>query len=110
MHIDALVEQAPANAGHHGGTSPRTAGQGLAGTAFIDTQADFTAVEDLHEAGVHTLRKTGMVLDQRAVQLHQSGIHIVHQLHRMRIAHGNGCYPDCSWLQRRVECQRPFLC
>ncbi|KAF1042855.1 MAG: hypothetical protein GAK34_02753 [Delftia tsuruhatensis] len=47
-----------------------------------------------------------MALDQRAPGGHGRMVHIVHQLHRMRVAHGNGGDPDRGFV---AQLQGPLL-
>src|SRR5690606_34822911 len=59
--------------------------------------------DDLHEAGIDATRKTRMTFDQGTLLLHWCVIHIINDLYRMRIAHGNGRYPA----RVVVDIQRP---
>ena len=87
MHGDGGVQQATADAGHHRRTGASAAGQGFASAALVHAQGNFLTVEHLHEAGVHPLRKAGVLFDLRAVRGHRRGVDVVHYLHGVRVAH-----------------------
>jgi hypothetical protein len=57
----------------------------------------------LHETGVDALGKAFMMLDQRSVQMHGCGLHMVDHLHCMGVAHRYYRHPGSS----SVDVQRP---
>ena len=83
----ALVEQAAADAGHHRRARAGAARERLAGAALPHAQPNVSAIDDLHVARVHALRKRGWrsisgpcVVDRRVLDVGDD-------LHRVRIAH-----------------------
>ena len=86
-HPHRRIEQAARDAGHHRGAGAGAARQRLARAALPDAQRNAVAVEHLHVAGVHPLRKARVRFEQRALRRDRRARHVGHQLHRVRIAH-----------------------
>jgi hypothetical protein len=98
-----------------GGAGAGAAGQGLAGAALVDTQADRVAVDHLHEAGIDPARKARVRFDQRSLFGDRRGIDVGHHLHRVRVAHryalisiltpstSSGCTAASVWLSKGIS-------
>jgi len=109
IHIHPAVQQAQADAGHYGGAGTGAAGQRLARAALMHAQAHPRAADHLHEAGVDAVGKTRVVLDQRALGGDGRGVHVIHHLHGMGVAHGQDGHGNDGALGRRAQRQLPGL-
>ncbi len=109
LHVDAAVQQPEADARHHRRARAGAAGQRFAGAALEHAQPDVRAVDHLHEARVHALRKTRVVLDLRALLGHGGGVDVVDHLHRVRVAHRQHRYGNDSAARAGAERQVPGL-
>src|SRR6266581_837867 len=90
------IDEAAAYAGHDGRAGAGATGQGFAGAALVDAQADRMATGDFHEAGIDPLRKARVRFDQRAIPRHGRAVYIGDDLHGMGIAHRYGGDGDAA--------------
>src|SRR3569833_3967721 len=63
--------------------------QGLSGTALIDPQTNVAGIYDLHEAGVHPVRKSPIPFDGRSKAFHRRPLYRHDFKDRVRIANRN---------------------
>src|SRR5690606_3459361 len=88
LNANRRIDHAAENPGDRRRAGAGAAGERLAGAALPDAKHDLVTVAHFHVARVHPLREARVVLEQRALRAHRRRLGARHDLHGMRIAHG----------------------
>jgi len=109
-HCDLGIEQPTHDAGNDRRTCTGTAGQRFAGAAFEHAQPDMATINDLHKAGIDTLRKKLVMFDQRSLLRHRGSIDVGHYLNGMRVTHRKRAEFDRSRTDLNIISKRTLIC
>jgi len=88
VHCHFFIQQARSRPATTAAQAPVPAGQGFARAAFPDAHVNMTAIQHLHVTGIDPFREVRVMFDFRALGSDRRALRVRHDLHGMRVAHG----------------------